>query len=84
SSAAEAQVTLDKSKYGYSYFTLGFENVVYEELFPGLDSDASVVSPVLNTGGLYHINARYDFSIDALTTFSPMSATEEWQKDGTR
>lgn len=34
SAAAEAQATLDKSKYGYSYFTLGFENVVYEERFP--------------------------------------------------
>ncbi|HDY7676026.1 hypothetical protein ABRZ58_19650 [Vibrio vulnificus] len=83
SASAGAQAELDESKYGYSYFTLGFENVVYEELFPGLDSDASVVSPVLNTGGLYHINTRFDFSIDALATFSPMSATEEWHKNGT-
>jgi hypothetical protein len=67
----------------YSYFTLGSERVKYEEtasLLP-VTSSAEVTNSIINTGGLYNINDKYAFSIDALATFSPNSTTEEWSQE---
>ncbi|HCG6409321.1 TPA: hypothetical protein NJ163_003211 [Vibrio parahaemolyticus] len=72
--------TLDE-RYGYSYFTLGVENVNYAEA-GAASSDVSLLNPVLNTGGLYRINEDFDFSIDALATFSPINSEEEWRWKG--
>ena len=71
-----------KNNYGYSYITFGVENVTYKETFPGANSKVSISSPILNTGGLYRINDTFDFSIDALATFSPQSSVETWASDG--
>ncbi|MGF1725455.1 hypothetical protein [Photobacterium nomapromontoriensis] len=83
-SVALAGSPVDSDEYGYSYLTVGVENVTYQEVFlrsGGAKSDATTTSPLLNTGGLYRINETFDFSIDALATFSPMSTSESW-KDG--
>ncbi len=69
------------SDSGYSYFRAGFEYVSYDEVFPGLESSASVLSPVINTGGLYRINDHFDFSLEALATFSPGESNEEWHNN---
>ena len=37
---------------------------------------------VINTGGVYVINERFDFSIDALATFSPDASEENWNLSG--
>ena len=76
---------VDTSKYGYSYFTIGLENVTYEES-SSVESSVTMTNPVLNGGGLYYINEQFDFSIDALATFSPQASEEEWNfhnADGT-
>ncbi len=81
--AEESQVdALTAEKYGYSYFTLGLENVSHRENHHGFESDLQVMSPVLNSGGLYYINDRFDFSIDALATVAPQSSDEEWHWAG--
>lgn len=77
-----AQQTHNSDKYGYSYFTVGLENVTYQEHFGGLRSDVTVTNPILNTGGLYYVNDDFDFSIDALASFSPQSSNEEWANNG--
>jgi len=67
----------------YSYFIVGSERVKYEEtasLLP-VTSSAEVNNSIINTGGLYNINDKYAFSIDALATFSPNSATEKWTQE---
>ncbi|MEZ8094851.1 hypothetical protein C9I94_13250 [Photobacterium swingsii] len=75
-------VTAAKPKEGYSYFTLGLESVTYQEKFSDqgetFQSDATALSPVINTGSLTRVNDMFDFSIDALATFSPGSVDEEW------
>lgn len=63
---------------GYSYFRAGFENVTYDEHYPGISSSVTVTSPVINTGGLYYVNPFLDFSLEALATFSPGSSQEDW------
>lgn len=78
SSALEKNI---KDHYGYSYMTFGVENVRYKETFTDANSDVTTTSPILNTGGLYRLNEKFDFSIDALATFSPQSSTEEWSDD---
>ena len=73
--------TFANDKAGYSYITMGVENITYQESYSGqgvAKSDVSASSPMLNTGGLYRINEKFDFSIDALATFSPVSTTETW------
>ena len=77
-----SQTDSSKDSYGYSYFTVGIENVTYQEYFGGLTSEVTVTNPVLNTGGLYYINDKYDFSIDALASFSPQNGTEDWTNNG--
>jgi len=72
---------VESDNYGYSYFTLGFENIEYEEL-SSATSSVTMLNPVLNSGGLYKINDQFDFSIDALATFSPQAAEEEWRWNG--
>ncbi|MDD1781967.1 hypothetical protein LRP49_12380 [Enterovibrio sp. ZSDZ35] len=67
-----------EAKGGYSYFRGGFEHVTYDEKYPGISSSVTVVSPVVNTGGLYYVNEMFDFSLEALATFSPGSAEENW------
>ncbi|KAB0287567.1 hypothetical protein F2P58_14095 [Vibrio fortis] len=79
---AVAQTTDDSDKYGYSYFTVGLENVTYQEYYGGLKSDVTVTNPILNTGGLYYVNKDFDFSIDALASFSPQSSKEDWVNNG--
>lgn len=71
-----------EKNYGYSYFTFGLENVTYQEHYSNLSSDVTIMNPVLNSGGLYYINDTFDFSIDALASFSPLSDTESWQNNG--
>ncbi len=66
------------SKYGYSYFTVGMESVSYQERYGSTSSKATAVSPVINSGSLTRVNDRFDFSIDALATFSPGSTDEKW------
>ncbi|BBM66018.1 hypothetical protein VA249_26640 [Vibrio alfacsensis] len=80
-SAVWAQGANNSEKAGYSYFTFGVENVKYQEHFPGLTSDVMISSPMLNTGGLYRVTDKFDFSIDTMATFSPMGNQEKW-KDG--
>lgn len=67
---------------GYSYFTMGLESVTYKERFSekgeSFESTATALSPVINTGSLTSVNEMFDFSIDALATFSPSSVDEEW------
>ncbi|PWI32974.1 hypothetical protein DI392_11705 [Vibrio albus] len=65
--------------YGYSYFTVGMENVTYEESYSGITSSVTTTSPILNTGGLFHVNDKFDFSMDAMATFSPSESTEAWK-----
>ncbi|PML78979.1 hypothetical protein [Enterovibrio norvegicus] len=67
-----------EAKGGYSYFRGGFEHVTYDEKYPNIESSVTVMSPVINTGGLYYVNEKFDFSLEALATFSPGSAEEEW------
>ncbi|OCH14382.1 hypothetical protein A6E05_04180 [Aliivibrio sp. 1S165] len=71
----------EDKNYGYSYFTFGFENVMYEEYYGTLQSKVTITNPVLNSGGLYYINEDFDFSIDALASFSPQSAQEDWNNN---
>lgn len=71
-----------EKSYGYSYFTFGLENVTYQEKYSQLNSDVTIMNPVLNSGGLYYINDKFDFSIDALASFSPVSDTESWKNNG--
>ncbi len=68
-------------QYGYSYFTLGLENIIYQESGDA-SSHVNLLNPILNTGGLYAINDQWDFSIDALATFSPQNGEEEWTWKG--
>ena len=68
-------------RYGYSYFTMGVENVSYEES-GAAHSSVNLLNPVINTGGLYRVNDDFDFSIDALATFSPANSEEEWRWNG--
>ncbi|OEE68695.1 hypothetical protein A1OO_06540 [Enterovibrio norvegicus FF-33] len=76
---APAAVAGEKeTKGGYSYFRGGFEHVTYDEKHPGISSSVSVMSPVVNTGGLYYVNDTFDFSLEALATFSPGDAQEDW------
>ncbi|PSB78407.1 hypothetical protein [Photobacterium damselae] len=63
---------------GYSYFSLGMENTSYKEFYSKSNSSVSVTSPTINTGGLYSINNKWDFSIDALGTFSQNHSNEHW------
>ncbi|MCG3864030.1 MULTISPECIES: hypothetical protein [unclassified Photobacterium] len=67
---------------GYSYFTVGSETVSYKEKFGDIESDVDVTSMIINTGGLYVINKMFDFSIDALATFSPQIGDEIWTRAG--
>lgn len=67
-----------EDNYGYSFFTIGVENVTYEEV-GSTSSTVTLTNPVLNTGGLYRINNQWDFSIEAYATFAPQNATEEWR-----
>jgi len=68
-----------KASPGYSYFTIGVENVTYKESGSGVSSTATTSSPILNTGGLFLVNDQFDFSLDALATFSPSESTEKWE-----
>jgi len=86
---AEQSVTSELKKNafdGYSYFTVGAENVTYEEKIRvgsnTIKSKADVTSTVINSGGIYTINEMFDFSIDALATFSPSDAEESWNLGG--
>ncbi|MEI8599418.1 hypothetical protein P4S64_22415 [Vibrio sp. M60_M31a] len=74
--ASTAAASEMDDRYGYSYFTLGLENVVYEETGVA-SSSVNLLNPVINSGGLYRINEDFDFSIDALATFSPVNGEEE-------
>ncbi|MFB9934725.1 hypothetical protein ACFFLZ_12550 [Photobacterium aphoticum] len=79
---APVAVAAETPDYGYSYLTMGVENITYQEAFLGSGgavSDVTTSSPVLNTGGLYYVNDKFDFSIDALATFTPLGATERWE-----
>lgn len=73
---------LESVKYGYSFFTVGLENVTYKEYYGGTESSVNISNPVLNSGGLYYINDKFDFSIDALASFSPQGSTEDWHHNG--
>lgn len=73
-----AQAKEIKNHQGYSYFTIGVENVTYKENSDGVSSTATTSSPIINTGGLFSINDQFDFSLDALATFSPSESTEKW------
>lgn len=77
-SASEIKTNFD----GYSYFTVGMENITYEESFTNISSSVDVSSMVINTGGIYVINDKFDFSIDALATFSPDASEENWNLSG--
>ena len=82
STMAVAGAPAPSHESGYSYLTMGVENITYQEAFMGSGgavSDVSTSSPVLNTGGLYYVNEKFDFSIDALATFTPMGSTEQWE-----
>lgn len=79
--ASTAAASEMEDRYGYSYFTLGLENVVYEETGVA-SSSVNLLNPVINSGGLYRINEDFDFSIDALATFSPVNGEEEWRWNG--
>lgn len=68
-----------KPSLGYSYFTIGVDNVTYKESSNGISSTATTSSSILNTGGLFVINNQFDFSLDALSTFSPSESTEKWE-----
>ncbi|WP_158132886.1 outer membrane beta-barrel protein [Vibrio navarrensis] len=82
SGSVVAQEAPQGTKFGYSYFTFGLENITYQENFPATQSEVIATNLVLNSGGLYRINDQFDFSIDALATFSPSSADEEWHQGG--
>ncbi len=79
---ALVSTTTQAKGYGYSYFTVGQETVTYEESAGGLSSDIDISNPVINTGGLYFLSNRLDFSIDALATTSPSASTEYWYDGG--
>ncbi|WP_407331741.1 hypothetical protein [Enterovibrio sp. 27052020O] len=76
--SSSAMASEKEAKGGYSYFRAGFEHVTYDEQHPGISSSVSVMSPVINTGGLYYVNEMFDFSLEALATFSPGDAQEDW------
>ncbi len=87
SSLAFAQVEVEKQNTaGYSYFNFGIENIEYQEFLPGnksagipaIESKSSVSNFVIRTGGLYPINADFNFSIDATASFAPDQGTETW------
>lgn len=77
--SAFAQTSSEKTDDGgYSYFTLGMENTTYKESYNNSRTSVNVTSPTINSGGLYVINDTWDFSIDALGTFSPNHVEEHW------
>ena len=65
---------------GYSYFALGIERFQYQESASTINVKSSVLvtNPVLMTGGLFNINERWDFSIDATSSLFAGASTERW------
>jgi hypothetical protein len=82
SSLAQAE---EQNSAGYSYFNFGVENIDYQE-FPAnipVESKSKVSNFVIRTGGLYPINADFNFSIDAAASFAPEQSTEQWDNTET-
>ena len=82
-SAGESKPLYD----GYSYFSIGMQNVKYEEntvLSNGqkVHSFAIATSPVYISGSLIRINDKFDFSMDLLSTLLPTETDEKWYLDG--
>lgn len=81
--AASSEMISAHKPHGYSYIMLGFENIHYKENFGEgfgrFTSNVALVSPVLNSGSLFRLSRRFDFSIDALATFTPGHGTERWR-----
>lgn len=71
-------VSADVHQYdGYSYGSIGFENVTYKE-FGTVSSKASGTSPLYTSGTLVRVNDRYDFSLDFASTLLPTTINEKW------
>jgi len=85
-SAAFAQTEPEQNfTSGYSYFNFGVENIEYQE-FPAnipVESQSKVSNFVIRTGGLYPINQKFNFSIDATASFAPEQSTEQWDNTET-
>jgi len=82
-----ANEAIDDKYRGYSYVSVGIENITYQEdivLGDGsvIHSNASTTSPVYISGSLVKINNRYDFSIDISSTLLPSQSEEEWYVNG--
>ncbi len=73
---------------GYSYFSVGMQNITYKEKFFSTTSNANVnsiaeaTSPVYISGGLMRVNDQYDFSMDIASTMLPSKSDEEWKIGG--
>jgi len=67
-------------KMGFSFFAVGVENVTYEEKssIGPFTTKTTVTNPILVTGGLFHINDSWDFSLRAESSLFPNSSTENW------
>lgn len=80
--ASWAEEESNTSKINYSYFTVGSEQINYKEnaSLVAANSSVNVSNIMINSGGLYDINDKYAFSIDALATFYPGTETEDWSQ----
>lgn len=82
--ALAEEVAPSKVFDGYSYATLGLENITYQEML----SLAPVVSKVsasnvsLRTGGLFNLTPALDFSLDTGTTLLEDIVREDWRARG--
>jgi len=65
----------------YAYFILGVENVQYQETIGTSHSSVNGASPIISTGSLTVVNDRWDFSIDAISTFAAGTHMETWRED---
>ncbi len=73
---------------GYTYFSVGVENITYKESFfsntlgANVNSVAKASSPVYISGGLMRVNDTFDFSMDIASTLLPTTSDEEWSVGG--
>ncbi len=77
----------EKSYDGYTYFSVGVENIKYVEditLSTGekVHSEAKATSPVYVSGSLVRVDDLFDFSIDLSSTLLPAEIDETWHIDG--
>jgi hypothetical protein len=71
---------------GYTYFSVGMENISYSEAMTtskgSLKLEAQGNSPVYISGGLMRVNDTFDFSMDISSTLLPSQINETWSLNG--